>query len=922
MKNKINQLFILVLVLFACNSAFANQNWLTQGEIDVVATGTIESFLPPDLHRLIPETEGSEQYLLDLTLNGPDGKSRAFELFWREASQQALVPIKGFRMELKDDHQLLWEGDLPKDFLTGSIQVKLPYFKSTARLKFDAFIAGKWINLDNNIAAMRLAPGSMHGLAEIAFEEKKIEKLRIYFSGFDQNFNKVAINSVEVYVSSRKDALGFKNISRPVDFEEVEVENHKEIQIRLPGSGLFIESLKIETTGLFQGNYKLGYEKIVLGKRKFSSEIMATISGVDQTPETINIDYNGIWKNKTMVLQLDAKEYYGEVTSVVAQIRLPRLAFVADFIGIYTLKTGLNKPWQVSDYAKSMERQIVIEESFTNIKENLNRKAEDLLQNISLGGGPFKQDGFTWKARLNIEKPGFYQLEPDFKALNSSFPESFRIVKDGKQVPFFPGRNEFKETTIEFKQDFNAEKNESIFNIKLPAESQLPLTLKLETNGIFERTIILKKHKAGQVSWQHWKTLTWKNSRNTKTELRINLVDFPKDQRDLRLIIQNKNNQSLKINSIVAIYPALDLFFIAKEPGEYYLYGGNQHRHAPDYDLAMVQHKLFELFPTKISHEELEIIKQPTKTPVTGQDRGGPFDPAGYTWVASFSAPAPGLTQVVLNRRASLDDYKKAIRIVKNGFQIPYFIGQPYNEKIKIDLEPLYDQEQNKTTLDIALPQASKSWQALEFLIPGIFERKPVFLLRKPGKLGWKKWKELNWQGTQQTSNLFSVSLAGLPHRETDLRIEIDHGDNSPVVFTEGHLVYKKHDLFFNAESAGTYQMYGGNSDARPPEYDISLIRDQMLKKEPQKVILQETKPFSKIAFGKQIEEAFSEKGWGLYFVLGLVTLILVVVIIKIFPEEDNENKATSGPEKNSEPAKEETESPNNDKEKNPEKSE
>jgi cytoskeletal protein RodZ len=95
-----------------------------------------------------------------------------------------------------------------------------------------------------------------------------------------------------------------------------------------------------------------------------------------------------------------------------------------------------------------------------------------------------------------------------------------------------------------------------------------------------------------------------------------------------------------------------------------------------------------------------------------------------------------------------------------------------------------------------------------------------------------------------------------------------------------------------------------------------------MLKKEPQKVILQETKPFSKIAFGKQIEEAFSEKGWGLYFVLGLVTLILVVVIIKIFPEEDNENKATSGPEKNSEPAKEETESPNNDKEKNPEKSE
>ena len=37
----------------------------------------------------------------------------------------------------------------------------------------------------------------------------------------------------------------------------------------------------------------------------------------------------------------------------------------------------------------------------------------------------------------------------------------------------------------------------------------------------------------------------------------------------------------------------------------------------------------------------------------------------------------------------------------------------------------------------------------------------------------------------------------------------------------------------------------------------------------------------------KQVADFFGEQGWGLYLVLGLVTAILVVVIIRVFPEEE-----------------------------------
>jgi len=41
------------------------------------------------------------------------------------------------------------------------------------------------------------------------------------------------------------------------------------------------------------------------------------------------------------------------------------------------------------------------------------------------------------------------------------------------------------------------------------------------------------------------------------------------------------------------------------------------------------------------------------------------------------------------------------------------------------------------------------------------------------------------------------------------------------------------------------------------------------------------------------VEEAFSDRGWGIYAILGLVTAILLVLIVRLFPEEKKAEAAT-----------------------------
>ncbi|MGM0599909.1 MAG: hypothetical protein ACQETH_08860 [Candidatus Rifleibacteriota bacterium] len=885
------KIIILFIFVFVSPIVFASQ-WLSRAELDVVATGTVNSFLEPELHKSFIDENGQiVNNCLDLSLFGPDSQPRALELYWRESGDQSLIRIKADKTEWEKDNQLLWQADVPKNHLISGIQVNLPYAPPAAKMEFQIFYDNRWHSVATGAAILRSSPQQLTGIVRIETEEKVVEKIRLRFSGFDEKFSQTPISSVDVYVKGRRGGKGYKNLTNFLSYDVINRENADELRINLPGTSIFIEELIVETSAMFKGKWRVGTEKFVLGRPEFNEILSGGFETMRQDPQNVGIPVNRTWKSRKLILQLSPADHYGKIVSISARFRLPRIVFSADISGRYRLETGLNKNQKILEFASVLEGRAPMQVKSGEVEHNSDYEAESVLKDISLAGGPFSADGYKWKADVNVDKPGFYQLELSSRVFFDNYLDSLRIVKDQQQIPYFRGRYYKRDYRLNYKKEFDAQKNHSIFYIDFPSGKRNPDRLKIKTSGIFDRDVTLYKHTAGKVGWQVFKRLNLRNEKNEEIVIDLSLKDFPQNQKRIKIVIDNGNNYSLPLESIVAEINVRDLYFIASGSGKYQLYGGDKNAERPSYDLKMIQDKLAELFPEKVSHSDLIYFNgSETKTSpaVAMKPEGAPFKGQGYRWVGSFTMPVAGLCQLKLNHEAALDNHRDSIRIVKNGNQIPYFLGKPYNEAFALSFEQSYDREKNITTYNIHLPVASKFYKSLSFNLPGTFQRSIKVNLPKPGNLGWREWKTMIWKG-ENPNNSFLLSLKNLPVGENQLQLVVMHNENSPVVVTAVNAVYSTQDLFFKASQPGSYLIYGGNSNAEKPEYDLELVRDELLTKEPRKIALKEINTYSEPAVKQNIKDAFSEKGWGLYFVMGLVTLILLIIIYRIFPAaEDN----------------------------------
>ena len=327
------------------------------------------------------------------------------------------------------------------------------------------------------------------------------------------------------------------------------------------------------------------------------------------------------------------------------------------------------------------------------------------------------------------------------------------------------------------------------------------------------------------------------------------------------------------------------------------MFGGSKEAIIPNYDLHLIQEQLAEFVPTTVKHGNIQAIKKSISAVGASVTAAGAlFDPSGYTWKSTIDVQNPGLIRVQLNEKASLDNFRDSIRIVKDKRQIPFFTGQKRYLFREIKVTPEYKQSENTTYLTFELPASSLFWRLIRIHAKGIFTRNAEVQIKKPGKLGWQKWFAKEWKGEfPEGKNAFAFSIQGFAGKETEFRIVIPHGDNSELKIDKLEAEYSTFELFFKTKEAGIYEIYGGNDEVAKPNYDLAMVRNQLLKTEPNTVEMSEIQepdsPPIKQKVKRAMKEAFSEKGWGLYLVMGLITLLLVMIIIKIFPEPDSETK-------------------------------
>jgi hypothetical protein len=132
----------------------------------------------------------------------------------------------------------------------------------------------------------------------------------------------------------------------------------------------------------------------------------------------------------------------------------------------------------------------------------------------------------------------------------------------------------------------------------------------------------------------------------------------------------------------------------------------------------------------------------------------------------------------------------------------------------------------------------------------------------------------------------FTLVLDSAPESDT-IFLETQNGDNPPIDLQSFQLFYPATRLLFKARANDALSLYYGNSAASAPQYDLSLVANELLAAD-------------KAAASLGAEEALKKSAWrptgmygkgGVLFwgILALVVVVLLVVIARLLPKSDSQ---------------------------------
>ena len=265
---------------------------------------------------------------------------------------------------------------------------------------------------------------------------------------------------------------------------------------------------------------------------------------------------------------------------------------------------------------------------------------------------------------------------------------------------------------------------------------------------------------------------------------------------------------------------------------------------------------------------------------------GASFSADGYEWKSDINVSGPGYYKFILHQRASLEGNLHGLRVVRGGNQIPYFLDKGIVKEIDLPNKEEYDKNKNTTTWYIELPQTSLNWIGLKLKANGIFNRTLKVERDQPRPVQGTLWKSAPWINTSSTQAELFISLLGFPREETKIRLVMVHGDNKPLKIQEIKAIYDAPAVYFLADAGGGYELYGGNNNAVAPSYDLDMVQDNLMKQIPKEATLSEPELIKSKGITNDIFKIFLRNNWGLYIVLGLLAMVLMIVIARLFPKQ------------------------------------
>ncbi len=345
-------------------------------------------------------------------------------------------------------------------------------------------------------------------------------------------------------------------------------------------------------------------------------------------------------------------------------------------------------------------------------------------------------------------------------------------------------------------------------------------------------------------------------------------------------------------------YPTV-LALHAAQPGTYRLLTGNRTAGMPDYDVNSTRGSLIPASGLHVSPGPLT-TKRDFQTPqvLPGVDSPGTsIDLADWSRRRTVDFASTGAIQIELDPwalagcRLDLGD----LRLIQNGRQIPYLVKP---DRLMRELTPaltlMPDDPKHPTVSHWELELPVDGLPVLELTASSpapLFARRFEASIDRKDELG-NAWTETigtaNWSKSAGLDSRLTLKLGGqrLPPK---IRLQTDHGDNPAILLASPRLRFAAPVMVAKLTSDAPLFLVYGNPKAAPPQYDLQLVRKELMAAEPQTASLREEELLDPDKRAKLTVDSGSP--W-LWVALGGVVIALLVVVARLLPRQSDAQAA------------------------------
>jgi len=401
-----------------------------------------------------------------------------------------------------------------------------------------------------------------------------------------------------------------------------------------------------------------------------------------------------------------------------------------------------------------------------------------------------------------------------------------------------------------------SEPGTSRFRVRLPAVGLPIVALELDVAGghVFRTAAVTESRLAGfeaaPVELGRASLSRIVQQGVAASDLRIPIT--PPAESEVHLLIDDGSNPPLEVKRVLARLAELPSIYFEAPAGDVVARYGSRMLQRPVYDLQAVRPSvdLARVLPASWGAPkallETEAISADDRTP----EPGGTVDPGGFRNVRPLPGDPAGLVSLQLDAAVLAHSRGPAARFADVRVldaadrQIPYLLERR-DEPLQVELtlapadtgaaELKRAPGRQLSVYKLSLPYPNLPPATLVLETTGRVFRRTVQLgiERAPDRRHRDTWFQVlasdTWRHADQQSPAPAMSLPIAPLEGTDVWLVIDEGDNAPLPITAARLLLPSYRLRYHQPAGGTLRLAYGRDDLQPPEYDFTLLAQQVM---------------------------------------------------------------------------------------------